>query len=521
MKFTIVTDPLDRISADLLAVGVFQAARPKQKEGEPKPKNAPEPKPVLSPLLKGLDKSFNGDLSAILAAGEFKAKLGDVYVDRKRDAMTKRVLLVGLGKKEKYSLEQLRNATASAAKKARDLGLKGFATALHLEPVRGEQTPSRAAASVEGAMLGLYRFTRYKTDDKDEKKDVDTIWLASEKREAQKVEKAAHAAQVVCEGVMWTRDLINTPSNEKPPRVIADEAVKVGKEAGFKVTVHDKKSLEKMGMGGILGVGKGSVEEPRLIVCEHKPPRLRGKYKTIAVVGKAITFDSGGISIKPSEGMEKMKYDMAGGAAVIGVMRSVAKLGLPVHVIGVVCSAENMPGGSAQRPGDIVKIYNGKTVEVLNTDAEGRMVLADGLAWVSKEHKPDAIIDMATLTGAVQVALGNVYIGGMTNDQALLNRLLAAGRRTWERVWQLPMGEEYTEMMKGDVADLKNISGGRGAGTIVGAAFLENFVNERPWVHLDIASTAWQDDASKPYQPKGATAVGVRLLLEFLRSNSA
>jgi leucyl aminopeptidase len=212
---------------------------------------------------------------------------------------------------------------------------------------------------------------------------------------------------------------------------------------------------------------------------------------------------------------------MASGAAVIGVMRSVAKLGLPVHVIGVICSAENMPGGSAQRPGDIVKIYNGKTVEVLNTDAEGRMVLADGLAWVSKEHKPDAIIDMATLTGAVQVALGNVYIGGMTNDQALLNRLLAAGRRTWERIWQLPLGEEYTEMMKGDLADLKNISGGRGAGTIVGAAFLENFVNERPWVHLDIASTAWQDDASKPYQPKGATAVGVRLLMEFLRANTA
>jgi leucyl aminopeptidase len=319
--------------------------------------------------------------------------------------------------------------------------------------------------------------------------------------------------QAVARGVAFARDLANGPANDVTPAVLGDEAQALGERLGLKVTVLDKAQLTEQGFGGMLAVGQGSANEPRFVVMEHG---AAGEGRpTICLVGKGITFDTGGISIKPAEGMDNMKMDMGGAAAVFGAMHAVAELKLPLHVVGMVCAAENMPSSTAYRPGDILRTLSGKTIEVLNTDAEGRIVLADGLFYAQR-YNPTAIVDLATLTGAVMVALGPHAVGMMGTSQELADRLSRAGETSAERVWQLPLWDEYKEMMKSEIADLKN-TGGRYGGAITAAGFLSAFVGDFPWVHLDIAGTAWVERPTRPYQSRGATGVGVRLLVELLQ----
>jgi len=366
-------------------------------------------------------------------------------------------------------------------------------------------------AFAEGVELGLYRYLQYKTDPR-ESVDVTsaTLYMGA----------AADAAQVganiglsIAGGVTLARNLANGPGNAITPTVLGETALALGERYGFAVTVLDKAQLTAQGFRGILAVGQGSAQEPRFIVIEHGS--AAEGTPTICLVGKGITFDTGGISIKPADKMDEMKMDMGGAAAVLGAMQAVGELNLPLHVVGIICSAENMPSSSAYRPGDIIGTLSGKTIEVLNTDAEGRIVLADGLFYAQR-YNPTAIIDLATLTGAIMVALGSHATGMMGTSQDLADRLSRAGEATAERVWQLPLWDEYRDMMKSDIADLKN-TGGRYGGAITAGGFLAAFVGDYPWIHLDIAGTAWVERATRPYYTKGATGIGVRLLVQLLR----
>jgi leucyl aminopeptidase len=328
------------------------------------------------------------------------------------------------------------------------------------------------------------------------------------------VESNAENKAEVAESANIARILANEPSNVMTPAALAKAALEATRGIGVRCTVRDEHWLRRKKMNAILAVAQGSENPPRLVMLEYNPAGAKGA--PIALVGKGVSFDSGGISIKPSNGMEKMKYDMSGGAAVIAAVQALAKLEIRQRVVGIVPFVENMPSGSAQRPGDVIKTYSGKYVEVLNTDAEGRLILADALAY-AQEFKPQAIIDLATLTGACVVALGHEAIGMMGTDDALKARLKEAGEKTGERVWELPLWQEYFEAIKSDVADIKNV-GARGAGTITAAMFLKEFVGNYPWVHLDIAGTAWVEKTSHPYLNPGPSGVGVRLLVEAIRN---
>ncbi|MBI1884483.1 MAG: leucyl aminopeptidase [Chlamydiae bacterium] len=368
----------------------------------------------------------------------------------------------------------------------------------------------RVEAMAEVIDLALYRFDPFKPKDQ-KRKDLKTCqFIFRDGKDVTKALKAVEIGRTVSESVNFTRDLVNTPSNELPPRVLADRASQMAKECNISIKIYDEKELQKMKMGGILAVSQGSVQEPRMIVLEYGDPK---KPVDFAFVGKGVTFDSGGISIKPSDGMEKMKYDMAGGAAVLGILRTAAKLSLDVHIVGIVPAAENMPSGAAYRPGDVIWMGSGKSVEVLNTDAEGRLLLGDGL-FLAERYKPKMVVDLATLTGACVVALGTVVVAVLGNDPKVILKIKEAGELSGERVWELPLWDDYFDQIKSDVAEIKNV-GGKGGGTITAAMFLKQFVNY-PWAHLDIAGTAWAEE-KKPYFQKGATGVGVRLLTKMMR----
>lgn len=466
--------------------------------------------------MKNLERLFGARVSEVVTTGDFKGKTGEsflVYLDGK--ARTKRLLLVGLGEesklgKESERLERYRRSAATAAKRAKSLKAKTLLLAL---PSLGQSPADGVTAFAEGAALALYRYDKYITKrEQDNNNQVETIILCSEDRSAQSLgPKIVAQAQVVVEATYRARDLANAPGNEIYPETLARAAQETGRRAGFKVTVFDEKKIKKLGMGGIIGVAKGSTRPPRFIILEYG----KGSGKPIVLVGKGVTFDTGGISIKPSASMGEMKMDMSGAAAVIGTFEAVARLRLPVRLVGLIPAVENMPGGSAMRPGDILRHYNGKTSEVDNTDAEGRLILADALAYAER-YKPAAVVDLATLTGACVVALGHVVTGMMGNDESLMEKLKAAGEKTYERVWPLPLFDEYEKLIKSDVADVKN-TGGRWAGAITAAWFLKKFIGEYTWVHLDIAGTAILEEAGD-YTSKGGSGVGVRLLTEFLKS---
>ena len=465
-------------------------------------------KPSASEIA-ALAKRFGLKKLDPVESGDFQGKPGDTSVlYLSKQPGPRRLFLIGLGDKKKVTLEQFRRAGARAAKKAHELKARSLALGI---PLGSEKVGDVVRALGEGALLGLYRFDKYLTKEEGNSHQVESIILCSDHRPSASQAKAATAqAQIVAESVATARDLSNAPGNEIYPETLAEKATELAEENGFQATVLDEHEIEELGMGGVMGVSRGSARPPRFLVLEYGP----ASAKPVVLVGKGVTFDSGGISIKPSANMGEMKMDMSGAAAVIGTFEAVSRLKLPVHLVGLVPSVENMPGGNSIRPGDVLRHYNGKTSEVDNTDAEGRLILADALGYAER-FKPAAVIDLATLTGACVVALGHVATGMMGNDDDLMKRLSAAGNHTYERVWQLPLFEEYDRLIKSNIADVKNV-GGRWGGAITAACFLKTFIGSYRWVHLDIAGTAMLEEDGD-YTQRGGSGVGVRLLTEFLR----
>tara|TARA_Y100000310_G_scaffold334233_1_gene413533 strand:+ start:64499 stop:65977 length:1479 start_codon:yes stop_codon:yes gene_type:complete len=456
-----------------------------------------------------IDKKLNNVLLSILKAKDFKGELGETFLLNTNNLLpAKRLFLLGLGKQKEFSEERFRKAVGSAAKRAKNLSILNFSLCTHhisLEPyVLGKVV-------AEAVVLSNYTFDTYKT--KDKKKSLESITLCHDSDDA-KVKQGLHDAEIISSSSNLTRELINTPAADMTPAILAQKAKDACKKSGVKCTIFDEKQIKKLNMNALLAVGSGSANPPRFIVMEHKGKKAK---ETIVLIGKGVTFDSGGINIKPGSFMKDMKYDMSGSAAVIGTMQAIAQLQLPLHVVGLVATAENMPGNNAYRPGDVIKALNGKTIEVLHTDAEGRVTLTDSLCYAEK-FKPSVVIDLATLTGAVTIALGNVCAAVMGNDDALIKKLQVAGDSTFERVWQLPLYEEFAELNKGAVGDVANIGGWDGkAGSIVAGMFLKEFVpSNAKWMHLDIANKAFSDKDTA-YLAKGATGFGVRLLVELLQ----
>jgi len=468
----------------------------------------------LSPEVQGVNKALSGLIKDLLANGEFRGKhLATSLLHTQGKLPARRVLLIGLGKRKEFQPDKVRQAIGRAACRVRELGIKSFSAPIPVRKMIKGSLSASAQVLVEGAILGLYQFTEYRTESREEIKAVkEMVIVEPEARRLVEIQMGARRGQIIAEATNFVRDMGNQPSNVLTPTRLARIAQDLAKEHGMSCQVLERSQIEKLGMGALAGVARGSQEPPKFIILEYHGSK-RSKDKPVALIGKSITFDSGGISIKPAEKMEQMKDDMSGGAAVLGALRAAAQLQIPVNLIGILPATENMPSGTAIKPGDVLKTLSGKTVEVINTDAEGRLALADALGYALR-YSPAAMIDLATLTGACVVALGQWAIGMMGKDDRLKKRLSKAGEASGERVWELPMWEEYFEQIKSDVADLKNV-GGRGGGAITAGAFLSKFVGETPWVHLDIAGTAWIDQ-DLPYTPKGSTGSGVRLLVQFL-----
>jgi leucyl aminopeptidase len=456
-----------------------------------------------------VDKALGGSITRLIKRAEFKSKPGStVLLHPESGLKAPRLVLTGLGKKRDCTLNRLRLAAGKAATALRGAGATSIAFAV--EPA-GFGNEDAGQAFAEGSMLGLYRFLQYKTKDENNN-DIRFVTLAIESATAIKPMQAGVArGTAIAEATIMARDMVNAPPADMTPAIVAAKAKEVARQYGLSIKVFDRERMRNLGMGGLLGVASGSAEPPKFIILEY---RKGGKRPFIALVGKTVTFDSGGISIKPADGMDKMKDDMSGGAAVLGAMRAAAAMKLPLNIVGLLPATENMPGGKAYKPGDVLRTLSGQTIEIMNTDAEGRLVLSDALTYACT-YKPAAIVDIATLTGACSIALGQEAMGMLGKGDKIKSKLRDAGAVTGERVWELPLWEEYYELIKSDIADMKN-TGGRAGGVITAAALLSKFVQEYPWVHLDIAAVAWSDK-ERPYTPKGATGVGVRLLTQFLR----
>ncbi len=480
-----------------------------------------DPKKIRLPSrAAALDRAMGGRITSVLASGDFRGREREsllLYPDG--NVRAQRVLLIGLGVGAELDAEALRCLAGIAVSQA--AARHASKVALVVPNLRGLPGTVAAQSLAEGAVLSSYRFDTHRSRPKDEPGEVRSVGLSFDRNaDLRAARSGAARGVIVAESQNIARDLSNEPANSLPPAELARQAQRIARAVGLRVRVMDVAELKRRKMGAILAVGQGSANPPRLIVLEHNPPRSRGRNRTratgaVCLVGKGITFDSGGISIKPSAGMGDMKHDMSGAAAVVGALRACALLKIPLHVVGVIAAAENMPSGTAYRPGDVVTAMSGKTIEVLNTDAEGRVVLADALHCARTEFEPRAMIDLATLTGACVVALGKLATGAFGNNDRLMEIVRQAGEATAERAWPMPLWDGHKKQIRSRVADIKN-TGGREAGASTAAAFLANFVEDTPWVHLDIAGTAWTS-ASGPYQGNGATGVGVRLLLETLR----
>ena len=464
-----------------------------------------------------LDRALGGALSRLVQSKEFEGKANEVLLYHTQGKVpTNRLVLVGLGKKNEVTLETIRQAMGSAAKRVRQAKIGGFLVALPTIVPDGVSWVEIAQAMVEGAVLGSYRFTVYRSEPVSEQDVAGMEILIQRKGQLRQVTEGVRRGSAMAEATVFVRDLCNHPSNVLTPTKVASEAKTIARVEGITIKILEQKDMERLGMGALLGVARGSQEPPKFIILEYNGAKKKDE-RPVVLVGKTITFDTGGISLKPAENMEHMKADMTGGAEVLAAIRAAARLKLPLHLISILPVAENMPGGRAIKPGDIVTTLSGKTVEVQNTDAEGRLILADGLAYAT-QYRPAALIDIATLTGACMVALGQFAIGMFGTDQVLKERIRKAGQKAGERVWEMPLWEEYFEQLKSDVADMRNI-GGRGGGMITAALFLSKFVGDCPWVHLDIASTDWSD-RERAYIPKGPTAIGTRLLVQYLIDRS-
>ena len=468
-----------------------------------------------SGLLKQLDAATSGMISDAISSEEFGGKQGETayfHVSNK-ELKARRILLIGCGDRDAYKATQITQMAGTATRVLRGKSIKTIA----IVP-RAENDAERVAQTAAvGAVMGLFEPDKYRTKDK-EKREITSTTIVIEGADKKAVQRGAERGRIIGESTNFTRDLANEPGAWMTPTIMADRAKQVAKQFGLSFDVLDQKQMEKLGMGSLLGVARGSDEPPKMIVLKYEPSRFRSrKGELLALVGKGITFDSGGISLKPGENMELMKYDMTGAATVIGTMRAIAQLKPSIPVLGVAPCSENLPSGKATKPGDILRAMTGKTIEVINTDAEGRLVLADAIAY-AKKLGATKIIDMATLTGAVSIALGDVNTAILGTDQELIDGVISAGKEVGEKFWQLPLDEEYTKQIKSDIADIRNI-GGKKAGTITAAAFLKEFAEETPWAHLDIAGTAWGDPAT-PYRSKGPTGIAVRTLVEFIERSA-
>ena len=462
-----------------------------------------------STALAALNTEIHGALDLAKSNGEFVGKLNSKMIQyTPGNEFTDRVLIVGLGKKEEFNTDKLRQVAATAIRAAHDLKIQHVASEFLGRSVINSEDAQYLA---EGFVMGSYHFSQYQTKKDDHFEGVESVTIISNAE----ISDAVAYGYAVGEAVNFTRDLGNHPGNVATPTFLANAAEKIADAKNFKITVFDRGDFKKLGMGGIAGVSAGSDEEPKFIILEYSGGGTHAR--TLGLVGKGLTFDSGGISIKPASKMDEMKFDMLGGAAVLGIMHTVAKLQPNINIIAVVPSTENLSGGKAYKPGDILKAYNGKTIEVLNTDAEGRLILADGLAYLTENYKVDGLVDFATLTGAVVVALGHYYSGLITNNQKFADELVACGQESFDRIWQLPLDDDYSKDIKSKIADVSNIGKPGEAGTIAAGAFLQEFVKEGiNWCHVDIAGTGWVS-GWKSYLPDGPTGAGVRLILELIK----
>ncbi|MCF7823838.1 MAG: leucyl aminopeptidase [Candidatus Marinimicrobia bacterium] len=452
---------------------------------------------------------LTSQIALAMENGEFKAELNQSMVMYMPDCITsKRYVAIGLGESKSYNRDSLRQAAATGGKLALNLKAKKVAIEFMGEDIL---KAADAQALSEGLIMGSYRFLEYQKSE-DPYKGIEHVTALSKSD----ILAPLQYGKQISAGVVLTRDLGNHPSNIATPTYLADTAEAIAKAGKMKITIYDREDFEKMGFGGLQGVAQGSDIPPKFIIMEYSGGGKNAK--TLGLVGKGLTFDSGGISIKPSAGMDEMKFDMLGGAAVLGIMSIVAEIKPKINIIAVIPSTENMNGGEAYKPGDILTAYNGKTIEILNTDAEGRLILADGLAYITENYQLDGLVDFATLTGAVVVALGHRYSGIMTNDQSFADQLIKSGIDTQDRVWQMPLDDEYAQDIKSKIADIKNTGAAREAGTIAAGAFLREFVKEgTPWCHIDIAGSGWLKKG-RSYQPEGPTGAGVRLIMELIKS---
>jgi leucyl aminopeptidase len=468
-------------------------------------------------FLNDLDLMIGGVIKSVIESEEFKGKEAEtVYLHLVGNTQIKaqRLLLVGVGERDDYTPALASQMAGTAVRTLRGKSVKSIAVVPRLDGNPEEI----ASVAVEGSFMALFDPDKYQTVDK-EKREVDKLIVVIDGADETGLKRGVERGAIVGESVNFTRDLANEPGAYMTPTNMSEKAREVATEFGLSIDVLDEARMEQEGMGSLLSVARGSDEPAKLIILKYTPSKAaEDSDGLLAFVGKGITFDSGGISLKPGENMELMKYDMTGGATVMGAMRAIAQLKPSISVLGVVPCAENLPSGKATKPGDVVRAMTGKTIEVINTDAEGRLILADAIAY-AKKLGATRIIDMATLTGAVSIALGDVNTAVIGTDQELIDEIVAAGKEAGEKFWQLPLDKEYSKQIKSDIADIKNV-GGRKAGTITAAAFLKEFADGVSWAHLDIAGTAWSDEA-KPYRAKGPTGVAVRTLVRIVSRAAA
>jgi leucyl aminopeptidase len=507
MEIKVIAGGIQSVEDELIVVNLF--------EGVEKPDGA----------TGTVDQALSGTIREVIADGDFRGRQGETAVFYPRGAIpASRVVLVGLGPQDKFTLQGVREAAAAAALKARDLGVQSFSSIVHGAGAGGFDLQEAAQAVVEGTILGLYRYQELKNKPPD-RPDLEWFTLVQfDEAKLPAVEAGVRVGQIAAEATCLARDLINRPANYATPTDLAGLALEIaGQFDTMRCQILDEEDAAGLEMGSFLGVAQGSDEPAAFIIMEHNPGR--NDLDTIVLVGKGITFDSGGISLKPAEKMDRMRGDMGGAAAVLGTMLAIGQLELPLHVVGLVPATENLPSGSAYKPGDVITAMNGKTIEVINTDAEGRLILADALAYAAR-FEPKAVVDLATLTGACVVALGRgMAAGAFCTKDDLLGRLQAASQASGERIWHLPLFDEYLDSLSSISADLANTGGDRFGGVGTSAMFLKQFAEGYPWAHIDVAGMTFEERPPTPKRPphlqKGGTGFGVRLLVQFLRDWAA
>ena len=503
MKITVRQGEIQKTKDEALVVNLFHSANPG-------PGGA----------TGAVDKALRGLIGRVLISGDFKGEKNRTVVLYPEGRFpSRRVLLVGLGRKADFDLEAARQVAGTTARKLQSLGVSSAATVLHGAGAGDLEVEAAAQALAVGSVLACYRFDQYRSGNKKKTSALDRLTVVEhDKRRLTGIRRGIKAGLQIAGGVCVARDLCNHPGNTATPSYLASKARSMARRTGLRCRVLDEAAMRKLGMGALLGVSAGSAEPAKFIILEHGKVSGKGRRKPLVFVGKGVTFDSGGISIKSSTGMGDMKFDMSGAAAVLGAMQAIAELGISQPVVGIVPATENLLDGKSVKPGDVLKTMTGKTIEIDNTDAEGRLILSDALAY-SQRYEPAGIVDLATLTGACCIALGEHASGLMSNDDDLAAKVESAAKITSEKVWRLPLWPEYRDQIKSPVADMKN-TGGRYGGAITAAALLAEFVDKTPWVHLDIAGTAWTSK-TRPYIPRGGVGVGVRLLVQLARTWSS